>query len=86
MTDIYRALSDPIRRRILQLLAQLEYTQSEIVKNLTISQPAIKKHLNILEETGKREILISVPIKKSLAGYDHPNQKEFSRQGNSLHR
>lgn len=50
MTDIYRAISDPIRRKILQMVAQREYTQTEIVETFTISQPAIKKHLNILLE------------------------------------
>ncbi|GAA0329635.1 hypothetical protein GCM10008967_20150 [Bacillus carboniphilus] len=50
MTDIYRAISDPNRRRILQMLSQHEYTQSEIVGTFTISQPAVKKHLNILLE------------------------------------
>lgn len=50
MTDIYRAIADPIRRQILKLTAQREYTQSEIVERFTISQPAIKKHLQILKE------------------------------------
>ncbi|GIP23967.1 metalloregulator ArsR/SmtB family transcription factor [Paenibacillus sp. J22TS3] len=50
MTDIYRAISDPIRRRILQMVAHQECTQSEIVKQFPISQPAIKKHLSILLE------------------------------------
>lgn len=50
MTDIYRALADPHRRRILQLLSQREYTQSEIVGEFSISQPATKKHIAILKE------------------------------------
>ena len=45
MTDIYRAIADPTRRKILTLLSQNEYTQSELVNRFTISQPAIKKHL-----------------------------------------
>ncbi|WP_262174704.1 ArsR/SmtB family transcription factor [Saccharococcus sp. Marseille-Q5394] len=50
MTDIYRAIADPTRRKILTLLSQNKYTQSELVDRFTISQPAIKKHLAILEE------------------------------------
>lgn len=50
MTDIYRAIADPTRRKILTLLSQNEYTQSELVDQFTISQPAIKKHLTILLE------------------------------------
>jgi ArsR family transcriptional regulator, arsenate/arsenite/antimonite-responsive transcriptional repressor len=50
--DIYRALSDPTRRRILSLLARSEKTQSQIVEQFYISQPAITKHLKILKEEG----------------------------------
>jgi len=50
MTDIYRAIADPTRRKILTLLSRNEYTQSELVDRFTISQPAIKKHLAILVE------------------------------------
>lgn len=48
MTDLYRAITDPIRRKILLMTSQKECTQSEIVKAFSISQPAIKKHLKIL--------------------------------------
>lgn len=50
MTDIYRAIADPTRRKILTLLSRNEYTQSELVDRFTISQPALKKHLAILVE------------------------------------
>ncbi|WP_054956096.1 ArsR/SmtB family transcription factor [Paenibacillus dakarensis] len=50
MTDFYRAISDPIRRRILKMVAHQEKTQNEIVKKFLISQPAVKKHLAILLE------------------------------------
>ncbi|MGV3466881.1 MAG: ArsR/SmtB family transcription factor [Heyndrickxia sp.] len=49
MTDIYRALADPHRRRILQMLSQHERTQSELVDAFPISQPATKKHISILK-------------------------------------
>ena len=50
MSDIYRALGDSTRRRILSMLKQGDKTQKEIVEAFDISQPAIKKHLNILLE------------------------------------
>ncbi|MCH1625680.1 ArsR/SmtB family transcription factor [Ferdinandcohnia quinoae] len=52
MPDIYRALGDPTRRRILSMLKQENKTQKEIVEVFNISQPAIKKHLTILLEEG----------------------------------
>jgi len=52
MTDIYRAIADPIRRQILKMTGQKECTQSEIVDAFAISQPAIIKHLTILKEEG----------------------------------
>ncbi|WP_133120556.1 ArsR/SmtB family transcription factor [Heyndrickxia camelliae] len=48
MTDIYRALADPHRRRILQMLSQCERTQSVLVDAYPISQLATKKHITIL--------------------------------------
>ena len=52
MPDIYRALGDSTRRRILNMLQQGNKTQKEIVEAFDISQPAIKKHLKILLEEG----------------------------------
>lgn len=57
--DIYRALGDPTRRRILSMLKQRNRNQKEIVEAFDISQPAIKKHLNILLE----ENIISESLK-----------------------
>lgn len=50
MPDIYRALGDSTRRRILRMLKQGNKTQKEIVIAFNVSQPAIKKHLTILLE------------------------------------
>lgn len=48
----FHALSDPTRRRILEQLGQQERSVMELVDQFTISQPAITKHLNVLEEAG----------------------------------
>jgi DNA-binding transcriptional ArsR family regulator len=48
----FMALADPTRRAILARLAQGEATVMELVVPFTLSQPAISKHLKILERAG----------------------------------
>lgn len=50
--DVYRAISDPTRRKILDLLGEGEKTVSELGKSFPISQPALSQHLRILREAG----------------------------------
>lgn len=45
-----RALSDPNRRKILELLKKEDLGVSEIAKNFEISMPSISHHLNILKQ------------------------------------
>lgn len=47
--QLFQALSDGTRQRILELLAKREMTVSEIVKHFRISQPSISHHLDILK-------------------------------------
>ena len=49
---IFSALADPTRRDILTRLAQGEASVNEIAKPFEISQPAISKHLKVLERAG----------------------------------
>ncbi|MFC7472798.1 ArsR/SmtB family transcription factor [Dankookia sp. GCM10030260] len=48
----FAALADPTRRAILARLAQGEATVAELQKPFRISQPAISKHLKVLEAAG----------------------------------
>jgi len=48
----FAALSDPTRRAILSRLALGEATVAELAEPFDISQPAISKHLKVLEEAG----------------------------------
>lgn len=48
----FHALADPTRRRILARLAQGEATVQELTDPLPISQPAVSKHLKVLEQAG----------------------------------
>ena len=52
----FDVLGDPVRRRILQLLAEGEHTSGEVVAVIAaefgISQPAVSMHLRVLRESG----------------------------------
>jgi DNA-binding transcriptional ArsR family regulator len=48
----FAALADPTRRAILARLAQGEASVTELAKPFSISQPAISKHLKMLERAG----------------------------------
>ncbi len=55
----FTALADPTRRAILARLAEGEATVAEIKQPFAISQPAISRHLKILEEAGLIETRIN---------------------------
>lgn len=48
----FAALADPTRRAILLRLAKGEANVSELAKPFQMSQPAISKHLKVLEDAG----------------------------------
>jgi DNA-binding transcriptional ArsR family regulator len=48
----FLALADPTRRAILARLARSEASVTELAEPFAISQPAISKHLKILERAG----------------------------------
>jgi len=48
----FAALADPTRRAILARLAEGEATVTELAAPFAISQPAISKHLKVLENAG----------------------------------
>ncbi|HTV74980.1 MAG TPA: metalloregulator ArsR/SmtB family transcription factor [Candidatus Acidoferrales bacterium] len=56
---VFSALADPTRRRIIERLARGPLTVGEIASGFSISQPAISKHVRVLEDSGllKREVL-----------------------------
>jgi DNA-binding transcriptional ArsR family regulator len=49
MNDAFKALSDPTRRQIIQLLKERDLTAGEIADHFTISKPSISHHLNLLK-------------------------------------
>lgn len=50
--DVYQAIADPIRRGIIDLLADQALSVNDIAGEFDISRPAISKHLKILHECG----------------------------------
>lgn len=51
-TDIFKALSDPTRRAVLERLASAEMTATELREGFAISQPAMSQHLAVLRGAG----------------------------------
>lgn len=49
---VFMALADPTRRAILARLAHGEASVNELVEPFALSQPAISKHLKVLERAG----------------------------------
>ncbi len=47
-----KALSDPIRREILNLLKAKSLTAGEIVDHFPVSGPSVSRHLSVLKEAG----------------------------------
>jgi DNA-binding transcriptional ArsR family regulator len=58
LDSVFSALGDPTRRRIVERLARGRMTISEVAAGIPISQPAISKHVKILEQSGliRREV------------------------------
>lgn len=52
---VFGALADPTRRRIVERLARKPLTVGEIASEFPLTQPAISKHLRVLEASGLLE-------------------------------
>ena len=50
MNDVFKALSDPSRRKILELLQNGDMTAGDIASHFDMSQPSISHHLNLLKQ------------------------------------
>jgi DNA-binding transcriptional ArsR family regulator len=48
----FAAVSEPVRREILELLRDRERSVSELVERIGLSQPGVSKHLRVLREAG----------------------------------
>ncbi|MCY8241142.1 metalloregulator ArsR/SmtB family transcription factor [Bacillus haynesii] len=50
--DVFQAVSDPSRRKMLKLLAGRELPVTDISSHFPMSRTAVSKHLRILSEAG----------------------------------
>ncbi|ADY57285.1 transcriptional regulator, ArsR family [Syntrophobotulus glycolicus DSM 8271] len=50
LNDTFKALADPNRRKIIQLLKEKDMSAGEIAELFRISKPSISHHLNILKQ------------------------------------
>ena len=89
---VFGALADPTRRAILTRLTQGEASVAELAKPFTVSQPAISRHLRVLERAGlisrsrrataRLSHLEAEPLKEAtvwLAGYREFWEESYER-------
>jgi ArsR family transcriptional regulator len=50
MNEAFKALADPTRRKILQLLRRGEMTAGELAEHFDLSKPTVSHHFTVLKE------------------------------------
>ena len=50
MSLVFKALSDPTRRRVLQLLRERPMTAGELADHFDVSKPTMSAHFHVLQE------------------------------------
>ena len=50
--EVFSALAEPTRRRIIELLASGERSAGDLAKRFTLTQPAVSQHLRALRDAG----------------------------------
>jgi DNA-binding transcriptional ArsR family regulator len=49
MSEVYKALADPTRRRILELLRAGEMSAGDLAGHVAVAKPTLSGHLNVLK-------------------------------------
>jgi ArsR family transcriptional regulator len=49
-TKVYKALADPTRRKILQLLRERDMNAGELAEHFDFSKPTLSRHFSVLQE------------------------------------
>lgn len=52
MSTVFKALADPTRRRVLQLLRQGPQSAGELARHFPVSKPTMSAHFAVLREAG----------------------------------
>ena len=81
LSNVFIALADPTRRAILARLTDGDASVAELARPFAISQPAVSKHLKILERAGlisrraaaaaRLSHLEAAPLKAASSWVDH---------------
>ena len=50
MNNVYKALSDPTRRKILQMLRQKDMNAGDIAEHFSITKATLSRHFAVLKE------------------------------------
>jgi DNA-binding transcriptional ArsR family regulator len=50
LNEVFKALADPTRRRILQLLQSGEMTAGELAEHFDMAKPSVSHHFNVLKQ------------------------------------
>ncbi len=56
--SVLEVIAEPTRRQILDLLCEAEMAVSDVVSELSISQPAVSKHLRVLRDAGLVQVRV----------------------------
>ncbi len=52
MSEVYKALADPTRRRILEMLRDGPMSAGDIADHVAVAKPTLSGHLNVLKAAG----------------------------------
>ena len=52
MSSVFKALSDPSRRRVLELLRDKDMSAGELAAHFEYSRPTMSAHVSVLKEAG----------------------------------
>ncbi|RKT56502.1 metalloregulator ArsR/SmtB family transcription factor [Saccharothrix australiensis] len=52
MDEVARAIADPVRREILEMLHASRLSAGEVAARFDISRPAVSRHLKVLRDSG----------------------------------
>ena len=52
MSEVYKALADPTRRRILEMLREREMSAGDIAGHFELAKPTLSGHFAVLREAG----------------------------------
>lgn len=91
----FAALADPTRRAILARLTRGEATVGELARPFALSQPAVSKHLKVLEQAGliesgrsaqRRPRRLKPAAMKTVADWIEPFRRQWEDRLDNLDR